>query len=185
MRNPIYSDPAAIRKIRAMFYQRKDFPSIQLGKFFEEGLYRRIISEIKKSIFSEKKHVIEYRYHEAPLSPLAKKAAREISEFLSSFLNKKVKLSLRLYSFTWKEYTLLNDGGKERGKYDIIFDCTESWDEKAGGSIIYVDGTGDFSRIPPQKSALFIAERKKSRKFMQYINHYGKGKKRFLLIGTA
>ena len=100
-------------------------------------------------------------------------------------LNKKLTVRAKFRSFAWKEYTLLHGRANERGTYDIIFDFTESWDERAGGSLIYADGTGDYSEIPPQRNMLCIAEIKKSRKFMQYINHFGKRGKRILLIGTA
>jgi len=185
MRNPAYTKSSTVRQIESLFYRRDDFPSIELGNFFGQEFYDRLKKEIKKIKFTPKKHPIGYSCSEAGLTPLMDDAVREIRDFLSHLLKKKLKIDAKLYSFSWRDYTLLHDGAKEKGRYDIIMDFTGTWDGNAGGNIVYADGTGDFSKIAPQRNMLFIAERKKSRKFIQYINHYGKGKRRILLIGTA
>ena len=80
---------------------------------------------------------------------------------------------------------MLNDEIVEKPGIDAIIDFADGWRHEAGGSVVYVDGTGDFFKIPPSGNTLTLIERKKgAQKFVQYLNHYSNGKKRYFILGN-
>ena len=89
-----------------------------------------------------------------------------------------------LYSFSQKDYTLLNDSYTEKPGVDIIFDLTVGWDSAWGGTITYVNGTGDALKLPVKPNSLMIIRRQKDeQRFVKYVNHLvGKRKRVFVII---
>ena len=91
---------------------------------------------------------------------------------------------MKALCFSWKDYIILHDENKEKLGIDIIVDCTEDWNEKAGGNVVYVDGKGNYSKIPVKENTLTIVKRHHhEQKFVQYVNHYAGPKKRYLVVG--
>ena len=170
-------------KIRKMFYDNKDFPSIQLYDFFIPECYNQMKKDINKLRYKKSYLATSHSYSEGDFNVVPK----ELMAFVSRIVNKKIsKMKLRVLKFSWKDYLIINDKLKENPGFDIIFDITDDWNQDYGGSLVYVDGSGDHFHIPPKGNTLIIAERKKGvQKFVQYVNNLSKGKKHYLVIGIA
>ncbi len=179
MINKDYLKQENISKIKEIFNRDS---SIQLHDFFIPELYRQMRNDVMKLKFNKSYLATSHSYSEADFNVIPK----EVIDFISKIINKKInKLNLKALLLSWKDYIIINDKQKEKSGFDIIFDLTDNWDEKSGGSVVYVDGSGEYTRIPPKGNTLLIAERKKgTHKFIQYMNHYSKNKKRYLIIAA-
>ena len=186
--NPGYFDQESIKKIRSLYHSNKDFSSITLQNFFSGRTFQKCRKELAKLKFIKDKDPLHHSYAIAKLSGVLQTiiSHKDLTSFLSLILNKKIKkIEASAYLISWKDYSILHDEAKEKPGIDLIVDCTSGWDERAGGSIIYVDGTGHYHRIPAKENQLIIAERTKPiQRFFQYVNHYSQPKKRLLIMGT-
>jgi len=171
-----------IEKIKQTFRKNKALSSIQLHDFFIPECYEQIKRDVKKLKFKKSYLATSHSYQESNFNVVP----TEVIDFLSKITGKKVKkLNLKALVFSWKDYIIINDKLKEKPGIDVIFDLTEDWNENSGGSIVYVNGSGEYFRIPPKGNSLLIVERKKgTQKFVQYMNHYSKNKKRYLVIAS-
>ena len=176
----IYTDKKNQERIKQMFYDNKDFPSIQLHDFFIPECYNQMKKDINKLKYKRSYLATSHSYLECDFNIIPK----ELMKFISRVINKKVsKLKLRVFEFSWKDYIIINDKLKENPGFDIILDITDDWDDNYGGSLVYVDGSGDHFHIPAKGNTLIIAQRKKGiQKFIQYVNNLAKNKKRTLVI---
>jgi hypothetical protein len=88
-----------------------------------------------------------------------------------------------VWSFGSKDHTVINDEKVEKPGIDLILDVTPDWKTEWGGSVFYVDGSGQFTMIKPEENKLLIFRRDKgTHRFVQYVNHHaGKNKKVFLI----
>ena len=187
--NKAYVDGESLLKIQNTF--RTEGTALLFNFFDDETLL-----EIKKAInhlsFKEEKEILKQSYAQAQMDSVLKKnfQGKEFLGFLSFILNRKLLAPLfSVYSFTWKNYTLLHDAAQEKPGIDIIFDFAalhhEQWNESWGGVITYVDGSGEFRRLPVQQNVLALVQRKttEEQRFVQYVNHHAEGKKRFFVMG--
>ena len=182
--NPSYL--SAVADAKKAFLSNKELPSIKLQKFFSEKFYLLLKKQVSALKF---KHYVDkmcYSYACADL-PL------ELEEFLnsplflsfaSSVVGTRVKAAEgSAYMMTWKDYALINDKSPEKPGIDFIIDFTN--DFGCGGEVIYVDGTGSYSSIEMAENTLSIVMRRKNvHKFIHYLNHHAKNKKRLLVVGS-
>ena len=181
--NKIYLEKKNQERIKQMFYDNKDFPSIQLHDFFIPECYKQMKRETSKLKYKRSYLATSHSYSESNFNVVPK----ELMAFVSKIINKKVsKIKLKVLKFSWKDYVIINDKLKEKPGFDIILDITDDWNQDYGGSLVYVDGSGDHFHIPPKGNTLTIAERKKGvQKFVQYVNNLSKDKKRCLIVATV
>mgnify|MGYP001566330714 FL=1 len=86
---------------------------------------------------------------------------------------------------SWKDYMILNDRYVENRGIDLVIDLSEDWDDEWGGVVTYTDGSGTVYPLSLKANSVAVVERKKGmHKYIQYVNHYGKDKKRVFLIAT-
>lgn len=165
-----------INEIRKAFYSNKDLPSIQLYDFLDKKSYDDLKKKISKLKLARKTQAMQYSFSEAEFE-----FDKEIIDFVQSILKKKIQKT-KLLCFEWKDYTILNDEVLEKPGIDVIFDITDDWNENCGGSIVYVDGNGEYTKITPSGNTLIIVERKKNtQKFVKYINHLAQKKRCFMI----
>ncbi|MBI2666378.1 hypothetical protein HYX13_02085 [Candidatus Woesearchaeota archaeon] len=196
MINKAYLDGESLLKIQNTF---KTEGSALLFNFFDEETLLEIKKTLSSLPFKEEKEVLKHNYAKCSPKLILKNIplknifqSKEFLGFLSFVLNKKISsLSFSAYSFTWKDYTLLHDEVQEKPGVDIILDLAavhhENWNEAWGGVITYLDGSGEFRKLPVRKNVLALVERKtpEEQRFVQYVNHYAEGKKRYFLLGKV
>ena len=187
--NPIYLNKSTLSKIKEAFQADPKLPSISLHQFFKKEKYKHFQHQLKSLSYQ---HMYQPLTHSCSTASLPAEIAAffnsgELRRFISTILSQKInKLTAKAYTFTWKDYTILHDQSIEKLGIEIIIDFTEEWKEQAGGALVYVDGTGDYTRIPAVGNQLILAKREKRvQKFVQYVNHYGKGKNRVLIMGEV
>jgi hypothetical protein len=148
----------------------------------------RINAELSKIKWKINKNILSHSYSTAPLTPTIKTlvSSLEFKSFITSLLHQKTSsFKFELILYNWKDYTILNDTIEHPREYDIVLDFTTDWDAKAGGSVIYTDGTGNYIKLPIQKNLMAVINRRiQPNRYTQYCNHYGKKGKRILMIGT-
>ena len=184
----LYGNKENIIKIRDIFHSNRDLPSVTLPHFFKNKVYTHIKKEILILHYKKMMTPIFYSYLAAkpPTNLQTILNSKEFLNFLSSINGRRIKkIKGSIECFGWKNYMILNDEVKEKPGIDVIIDFTDSWDKKFGGSLVYVDGTGSYTKIPASSNTLIIAERKKNvQKFVQYVNHLCTNRKRFFFLGT-
>lgn len=186
MVNPIYLKSETVQQLQSLFKQNNLLPSIQLHNFFTEQEYKKINSIIKSSTFKHEKKPLLYSYSQASIKKELSPFLIEIQSITVAILSKKISFKTKsILQFQHKDYTLLNDKNIEPQAYDIIFDITTDWQDSYGGNLIYTNGHGTSFNIPSKANTLIIIKRTKEfNKYIEYINHYVKKKKRCLIIAT-
>ncbi len=186
--NPQYLDKENLAQIQSLFKQNKELPSIHLHSFFELNFYGKILEEISSLSFKKEKDPLTHSYSAANIPRLLSSffSSSEFKDFLFSVGGKRLSvIGGRLFSFSWKEYTVLHDTNVDKPGYDLIIDCTDDWDDSFGGSLIYVPGTGEYTSIPYRGNSLTIVQRKKGvQKFIKYVNTHAGKKKRIFFLGN-
>ncbi len=171
--------------IRKRLFLQQGFPAITLTDFLEKESYRVLREELMKLPFQREEIPLSHSLSHAPVNTVLSQRFHQsaLSLFLSSVTGKKIsRLHLEALHLTWKDYTIISDKEREAAGVDIFLDFTENWSENAGGNIVYKLPNGDFFLIPPKGNTISIVLRKGSvQRFLQYVNHYGKGKERLLV----
>ena len=186
--NPAYFKEENIRKIQQMFSNNSAVPSIVLHQFFDKAFYEQLKKEMRHTQFKRARHLILYSYQKAPLPKKMKTVldSKVFVSFIARILNKKIgRIEATAQCFSWKDYTILNDEAIEKPGIDLIIGFSDDWNEQAGGTAVYVDGTGEYTKTPVKGNMLVIVKRKQGvQKFVQYLNHYAHEKQLLLVIGT-
>ncbi len=185
--NPAYFKDENIRKIQQMFASNPTVPSIVLHDFFQKECYEGVKQGVEQARFQKVRHPILYSYQEATPSFVNEGLnTKEIIDFLQKILNRKIKKIIgTVQCFGWKDYTILNDEVVEKPGIDVFFCVSDDWDESAGGNVVYVDGTGEYTKTLLTGNMLMIVERKKGvQKFVQYVNHHAQKQKLYLIRAT-
>lgn len=179
-----------IRQLKQAFHANKDLPHVILFDFFEKEHYHKIKKKLSTINLTPEKNPLTHSYTTVNTTLFTDSVFEFIFKII---LSKTTKLNLQnntnikqiLFQFKTKDYLILNDNAIEPPGYDLIFDFTEHWDEHWGGSIIYVDGSGDYTQIPTKGNSLTIIRREKTvHKFVKYVNHLAKDNKRIFLCTT-
>jgi len=179
--NPIYLKEDTRQKVRKSFLH-SDFPAVLLHDFFVKGFYAELQKKASALDFKREVVVVHHSYAVSKLTI----ASKELLAFLSSVTKKKIdELHFTAYLLTWKDYQILNDRYLEKPGIDIIIDLTEGWDPECGGVVTFTDGRGTVYPLAPAGNSLAMVERKKGlQKYVQYLNHHAKDKKRLFLIAN-
>ena len=183
--NPLYKKKESIEKLQKAWNAKEIFPHLLLTKVFPQGIYKQKEKELHKLFFKRESRPDRYSYAIAKASSLHIFDNKELQEFISVIIGKKVKniLGDALY-FSWKDYTLLSKE-QERNTIDVIFDFTPDWKEEYGGSLIYKDEKGKYVKFMGLPNTMILIERKNAQSYIQYVNNFAKGKKRYLLMGET
>ena len=175
-----------VQKVLRTILITSGFPSVQLLQFFTPNGYNKIVKEIERLSFKKEWEPLTHSYTKAPV-PRSLQELLDSSSFLSlvsAIIGKKMtKVEGATYLLSWKDYSLLHDTTVEEPGADVVFDFTSDWDPSFGGAVTYTESDGSYVRVPAAANMLFIAVRKKEQKFIQYVNHYGKDKKRYVVLG--
>lgn len=185
--NPSYTEQKTLAQIRAHFSNNKELPSISLQQFFAPDIYAAVKKEMAGLAYRKETNMLQHRFKKATLSRSLHALFEhpEMVSFIASVLGKKTKgVDMAACVFGWKDYTLLHDEATEKPGIDVFFDCTDEWHEGWGGSLVYVDGTGNYTFLPPSPNTFVLVERKKGvQKFVQYVNHHAGKKTRIFVQG--
>ncbi len=179
--NSAYLKEKNKQKIRKSFLHG-EFPAVILKDFFSKEFY--VEWQKKASSLNFKRDAV-ILHHSYALSNI-KLASPELLNFLSFVTKKKIdELNFTACLLAWKDYQILNDKYLEKTGVDVIIDLTDEWNAEWGGAVTFTDGKGTVYPISAEGNALVIVERKKGlQKYIQYLNHYGKDRKRIFLIGS-
>lgn len=185
--NSSYNTQKIREQIKEAYDQNNTFKSVILQKIFTDAFVNQIEKHIQNLSPRRKYQADSHSYSTTESKELTQLLnAQELNELLQFTINKSIKnLTWTYLEFEQQDYTILNDTTLDENAIDIIIDITQKWDTQSGGNLVYVDGVGDYSNIPPSYNTLIIADRQNGNKrFMQYVNHYAKNNKRRLLIAT-
>lgn len=179
--NNSYLSEETKQKIRKSFLH-SDFPAVILKDFFNKKSYAELQKKVLSLQFRNDQVVIHHSYASSKIT-LSHPA---LCGFISSITKKKVdKLNFIAYLASWKDYQILHDKYVEKPGIDVVIDLTDNWNPDWGGVVAYTDGRGTAYPITPAANSVAIVGRKKNlHKYIQYLNHHGKGKKRMFLIAT-
>lgn len=171
--------------IRGVFWKNTSLPGVQLGGFLPKASSLALRREIARLPFSRDDNPITHRYAKAILPSTLKSLflSPDLLEFVSFIIKKKVRgIDARMLRFSAKDYALRHEEEADEPRFDIMFDV-DGLALRAGGSIVFVDGSGSYHAISPSKDALTIVKRKRGmQRFVQYHNHYATN--RHLALGT-
>lgn len=182
--NPLYLKKDSIEQLQKSWKNEPKFPHIMLTKVLSTSFYKEKEKEVKKLVYKREVRPDSFSYAKAKANSLHILDQKELHEFLSTILNKKVSGIIgEAYYFSWKDYTLLSRKTEEKQGIDVILDFTPNWKEEYGGSIIYKENTGRYLKFIATPNTLILIERKNTQKYIQYVNNLSKGKKRYFLIG--
>jgi hypothetical protein len=180
--NKAYLKEENIAKIQEMFLQNKDVPSVVLHSFLDKKFYEELQKEIR--VFALERHPIEHCYEKAAAGEKLKAflGSQEFLMFVSKILGRDVTgVNAHIQAFGHKNYTILHDKHIEEPGIDLFIGLTDKWNNAWGGNVVYVDGSGEYTKTQIGGNMLVIVERKKTeqgttQKFMQYVNHHAKEK---------
>lgn len=171
--------------IKTAFWKDASLPSVQLGGFLSKTASLALRREIAKLSFSRDDDPINHCYEKAPVPPTLKTlfSSEEFLAFMSFIIEKKARgIDVGIFRFDAGDYALRHEEGAQEPRFDIVFDI-EGLAAGAGGSVVFVDGSGSYHAIAPSPNALTIVKRKRGvQRFVQYHNHYATG--RHLVLGT-
>ncbi len=182
---------AAVATIHSSFQEKKDFPHVALFDFLDKEVYYQIRKELLGLSLSPEKRPLFHSYSSAPVPSSLRRTlfSPTVIRFIAEITGKKRKREInfnqaQVYSFSARDYTLLNDSYKEKPGIDLIFDFTDGWGPSSGGQITYVNGTGDALQLPIQPNMFALVRRQKNtQRFVKYLNHrVGKKKRLFVLV---
>lgn len=186
--NKAYFADESMAQISSIFNSNNKFPSISLREFFNKEDYIALKKEVIQLKYTKISKPMMFSYSKSGIPENISRIinSKTLLKLLSNIINKKIKnIAADAYCLSWKDYSVLNDEIVEKHGIDIIIDFADDWKHEAGGSVVYVDGTGNFFKIPPSGNALTLVERKNGiQKFVQYLNHYAENKKRHIIIGN-
>jgi|SRR3989344_2440046 len=179
--NPIYLREETQQKIRSSFLN-SEFPALILKDFFSTKFYTELEQKISSLKFKKEVAVVHHCYAVSSFTL----SSKYFSAFLSLVTKKKMNdLCFTAYCLTWKDYLILHDRYLEKPGLDIIIDLTERWNSDWGGKVIFTDGEGTVYPLEPARNSIALVERKKGlNKYIQYLNHQAKDRKRILLIAS-
>ncbi len=160
-------NPAYLSNWKVIQRTLKKEGSVSLHQFLLPDAYKRIQHSLPK--LKREEHLLSHRYASAPIQ------LPELASFLSCHP------LFTIFSFTWKDYTILHDNLKETKGTDIILDLTNNWPEEACGQIIY-KGKEDII-IPAKGNTMTLVNTAGKIRYIKYVNHHGKGKQRVFLLG--
>ena len=163
-----------------------NFPHVMLTKIFTSKFFKKKSKEVKKLFYRRESQPDSFSYATAKATSLHIFDQKELHERISNIIQRKVQGILgEAYYYSWKDFTVINKKTEKKSAVDIIIDFTEEWKEEYGGSIMYKNNKGQYIKFLSAPNSMIIIERKNTQKYIQYINNFSKGKKRYLLIGTV
>ena len=121
-------------------------------------LHEFLSEDIKKEVLNLK-FIKEYSPMKYSYSKSNFKLNNEILDFISKILGKEINNNFESFSFGWKDYTILSDEINYEYGIDIIIDFADDWDSNFGGSIVYVDGSGNYTKIEPSSNTLILFDK--------------------------
>ena len=186
--NRVYRNTDNRLALRSAFGKSSSLPSITLHKFWNKKVYLKLRQQIIHLSFTKEINLTTHSFGRArvPAALLTMLNQTEIRTLISEVTSTKITpVTWTAYRFSWKDYTILHDHLQESARMEFVFDFTENWPEQAGGAIVYKRGSDDNFLISPQGNSLSIVQSgARVQKFIQYVNHYGKGKQRILVMGS-
>lgn len=184
--NKAYLKEENIAKIQEMFKQNKDVPSVVLHSFLDKDFYEQLQKEIM--IFKLEKHPIDHCFEKAEAGKKLQAflGSQEFLGFVSKILGRDIQaVTAHIQSFGHKHYTILHDEHVEEPGIDVFIGLTDEWNDAWGGNVVFVDGSGEYTKTQIGGNMLVIVERKdKTQKFVQYVNHHCNDKKLVFVSGV-
>ncbi|MDO8510651.1 MAG: hypothetical protein Q7S55_00640 [Nanoarchaeota archaeon] len=179
--NQVYLKEDTRQKVRKSFLHG-EFPAVILKDFFSTEFYSQLTKKVSALDFKKEQVVVHHSYAVSK----SQLSSKELTDFISFVTKKKIdELHFTAYLLTWKDYQILNDRYLEKPGIDIVIDLTDGWNPECGGVVTFTDGRGTVYPLAPAGNSLAMVERKKGlQKYVQYLNHHAKDKKRLFLIAS-
>lgn len=185
--NAAYLDSETMAQIHDAFCEDEKVPSVLLSDFLAVDFLPIVKKEIDSLSFTQDDAPLYHSCYVAdpPRSLVDLFESPAFLAFVSGVIGKNViGVKAKTYRFSSGHYTLIHGDIISDPGIDLVLDLTAGWDPDFGGSVVYVDGSGDYKAIPPASNSITLAERKADvQKFVQYVNHLAT-KKRYLILGS-
>jgi len=183
MFNPLYEKKEVLSKAKEAFRNNPVLPNIKLAKILDEASYKKVAHHLGQQDFTVVKNPLESWYSTAPLSA---KQVTSLVEFAQTVIGKKISLvDAQVIKLEHRNFSMLPDTivASKKTEYELILDCSV-WDEKAGGDIVYVNDEETIQISACANTLILVEKTPGTRRFFQYVNHYGTDKKRLFLVAT-
>lgn len=181
--NPVYLKEQMIKAIRQKLQTEGSVSVVTLADFLVEKEFKRLCLELSKLSYVSQKHPLQHSYSSTERSHMVQELV--LSEKLGSFISKIIGKTPSLFQirrFGWKDYTILHDEAEALGEFEVFFDASSEWDVCAGGALMYVDGIGEYFKVPVCGNQLIIVRRSRGvQRFVQYVNHHAQNQWRYLV----
>lgn len=187
MINGVYLESKTQEKIKKIFTKKKLLRNISLHQFFGSESLDKINKEIKELSFSHQKIPLKHSYaiSSSPQLQLMLSDAEIISVLSIITAARLSSIAFSICKFSWKDYIILHDEQQLQPGIDFIFNFSEIWNSRWGGTLYYSNGRETIA-LPHTYNTLTIIERgEKSKKFIKYINHGSENHSLILAWGSV
>ncbi|MBI2148484.1 hypothetical protein HYU23_02295 [Candidatus Woesearchaeota archaeon] len=178
MINKTYFDKSAIEDI---LFTINKYGSIQLHSFFNEEFYSNILIKISKIKLKKFYNPCLFFYRAIDFSD------SEITSMFNNFVRilfgrKLILKSAKLFCFSHKDYSLLNDKINEIDGLKVIVELTDKWNNLSNGYNSFVQRNQEVLRVNSVRNSVTILRTSKNMKsFVKYVNHLALNDKRIFL----
>ena len=110
---------------------------------------------------------------------------QDFIEFISLIVGEKIKefKKITAYQLSWRDYEIIHDKKNNNSTYELILNFTNNWRGEWGGSIFYVDGKGNYIKVPNGENSLTIINKgNKLQRYIEYVNHHALNEERLFVI---
>ena len=146
---------------------------IVLNDFLLNKEYKKIKKNVLNLKYKNEINLMEYKFSSAEFE-----LSENVKEFLLNIFGLPAR-EIKAYSLGHKDYWLLQD----KRNHEFILDLTNNWNPGFGGVICYRDDDGNAIKIPCSENSLVIVKNKKLKRYINYINHYARKRKRYFVLG--
>lgn len=173
-------------QLKTLYQQSKELPMVVLAQFLTREMYNGLKRQLQKIAWEKVNNPLERKYNRGviPKQLITIVESKECKDLLAVIIGKPIlRIEGYIYQFQWRDYTIISDEAENEPGIDLFIDLTDDWPEQAGGALIYVDGTGDYTKIPLQGNLLAVTHQKQGiQKFVKYVNHFAEDKKRYFIL---
>ena len=181
MISPALLRPRVMKALKENYCQNNP-KGVQIQGFMDAESYRKFLAAIAKVKFKKSEVRDTHSYFEADSPALQFFDGKEFLSFAEAVSGKKLKSSkCSLRIFMAGCYTLMHDEAAAAKGIEFYFDLTLQWQQKWGGSTVYLTDSGEKLELPPVPNTLVVAAA--GRNYVKYVNRLAGEEGRLVVYG--
>ncbi len=181
--NTKYIKKDILHQIKEVFAQRDQFQNIRLQNIFSTEIFKQLKQEIQNIPLQNDINPLSHKRKCAKLPQnLTQKLQKSGLQTIFDLFSLKPQ-EFTVYEYEHRDYSILLDTNQNnKTTFDIIIDLSDEWNEKWGGSYVFIDKQGEYIELDVLPNSITILKRKTGERFFtKYINHYAKKQKKLVL----